>query len=103
MAKWGCEDCDSGQDRVNTRHARLASDAHTKGTGHTTFIAWPEACDCYVRWLDPDIQFCTRYGAHSLSCPLYRPSADPVDAKHDAEFRAMAEMETPEVVNARCS
>ena len=48
-------------------------------------------CNCYVSKLDSETQFCLRYGAHSLSCPVYRKSADPVDNKGDRMYRALNE------------
>ena len=46
-------------------------------------------CTCWVRTLPPEEAFAVRYGAHSVACPVYRPSADPVDrANDDALWRA---------------
>ena len=47
-------------------------------------------CNCYVRYLDDETRFCLHYGAHEETCPVYRPSLDPVDRAHDEEFRATA-------------
>lgn len=58
------------------------------------------ACNCYVRYLRPEIQFATRWGAHNPSCPEYRPSGDPVDRLHDEAFRAKVELRAPEVHEA---
>lgn len=44
-------------------------------------------CNCYVRGLSPEIQFVVRYGSHDYTCPVYRPSLDPVDAVADSAFR----------------
>lgn len=40
-------------------------------------------CNCYVQHLSDYLQFVTRYGAHELSCPVYRESGDIVDRHHD--------------------
>ena len=45
-------------------------------------------CDCYVSTLPPVERFSIRYGAHSLTCPAYRPSRDPVDRANDEALRA---------------
>ena len=44
-------------------------------------------CTCYVQRLSDMQQFSLHWGAHSLTCPLYRRSLDPVDAEHDREIR----------------
>ena len=46
-------------------------------------------CNCYVRYLSDEDQYCLHYGAHEKDCLVYRPSLDPVDRCHDDEFRAM--------------
>lgn len=48
-------------------------------------------CNCYVARLSAEAQFTLRYGAHSLNCPVYRPSLDPVDQLHDSDWRAYHE------------
>ena len=45
------------------------------------------ACNCYVRDLNAYQQFALHYGAHSLSCPVYRKSLDPIDDVQDRENR----------------
>ncbi len=44
-------------------------------------------CDCYVVDLDAEVQFSLHYGSHSLECPVYSPSLDPVDQYLDDLFR----------------
>ena len=44
-------------------------------------------CNCYVMYLGPEAQFCLRFGAHALSCPVYRESGDPVDKRADELIR----------------
>ena len=46
------------------------------------------SCNCYVRHLDEETQYVLHFGAHNPACPQYRVSLDPVDRKHDEEFRA---------------
>jgi hypothetical protein len=46
-----------------------------------------DACVCYVRDLGEEALFTLRYGAHSLSCPVYRRSGDLADAINDQAFR----------------
>jgi hypothetical protein len=48
-------------------------------------------CKCYVRFLNEHARFMTRYGAHSLSCPVYRESRDPVDQINDKIQRVFGE------------
>ena len=57
-------------------------------------------CRCYVRRLTEEARFGLRYGAHSLTCPTYHPSRDPVDRQADEDFRADAEIAGPRVINA---
>lgn len=40
-------------------------------------------CVCWVSFQPLDVQFCVRWGAHSVYCPIYRPSGDPVDRATD--------------------
>ena len=65
----------------------------------------PEAkdCRCYVQFLRPEARMVLHWGAHSLRCPVYRPSLDPVDRAHDEEFRYLAELAPPEVINRKMS
>lgn len=44
-------------------------------------------CNCYVAHLKHDKQFTLRWGAHETTCPVYRPSLDPVNQKQDDEIR----------------
>lgn len=44
-------------------------------------------CTCYVKDLPEPDRFPLHNGAHSLDCPVYRESLDPVDALHDREAR----------------
>ena len=46
-------------------------------------------CNCYVSNLDLEVQFSLRYGAHALSCPVYRASSDPVDNAEDCLYRSI--------------
>jgi len=56
---------------------------------HERRPSFPAACTCWVRTLPPEEAFAIRYSAHSVTCPVYRPSADPVDrAQDDALWRA---------------
>ena len=55
------------------------------GTGEVRTIKTD--CDCYARHLAPLTQFTMHYGAHNPSCPVFKVSRDPVDAKWDIEFR----------------
>ena len=48
-------------------------------------------CSCYAKRLAPEIQFGMHFGAHSLSCPVYRVSHDELDARRDIEFRELHE------------
>ena len=48
-------------------------------------------CDCYARQLSPLTQFTMHYGAHNPTCPVFKISRDPVDAKWDIEFRVQHE------------
>jgi len=50
-----------------------------------------EDCGCYVQFMDNEVVFQVRWGAHGLDCPLYRQSRDPVDHVADLEFRAKFE------------
>jgi hypothetical protein len=50
-------------------------------------------CTCYVKALGEEAFFGVRMGAHSLSCPLWRESLDPVDHLQDCELRAWGEKE----------
>ena len=57
-------------------------------------------CRCYVRRLTEEARFSLRYGAHALTCPVYRPSLDPVDRRADEELRReadLAELGQPDV------
>ena len=54
------------------------------------------ACTCYVKTLSLEAHFCTRWGAHALTCPAYHESLDPVDRLHDkAQREAQAMTNTP--------
>ena len=44
-------------------------------------------CHCWVSREPAEHQFSIRYGAHDEICPVYRPSLDPVDRRHDEELR----------------
>ena len=44
-------------------------------------------CRCYIKRMADEVVFTAHWGAHSLECPLYRVSRDPVDNLHDVEFR----------------
>ncbi len=46
-----------------------------------------EACNCYVNDLTNNIIYGLHWGAHDLSCPVYRLSRDPVDAQNDDDYR----------------
>jgi hypothetical protein len=45
-------------------------------------------CNCYVNTLSEHDQFVLRWGAHALSCPIYRKSKDPIDQMKDKVIRA---------------
>ena len=46
-------------------------------------------CTCWVKTLPPEEAFAVRNGAHSVTCPVYRPAGDAVDgANDDALWRA---------------
>ena len=47
-----------------------------------------DGCQCYVKTLGAEAMLSLRYGAHSLSCPVYRESRDPVDRLNDDATRA---------------
>ena len=49
-------------------------------------------CDCWVSERTEEEQFGIRFGAHNPTCPMFRPSLDPVDAVHDAELRRYYEV-----------
>ena len=66
--------------RVNQRQAEFYRQQRPKVTGSVK-------CNCYVRELSEYDKFVTRYGAHSLDCPVYRESGDIVDRKYDENFR----------------
>ncbi len=44
-------------------------------------------CTCWVADQSPEARFGIRYGAHSMDCPLWRESLDPVDQANDEELR----------------
>ena len=46
-----------------------------------------DGCQCYVKTLGAEAMLSLRYGAHSLSCPVYRESRDPVDRLNDDATR----------------
>jgi hypothetical protein len=46
-----------------------------------------DRCNCYVRGLSSEVQFCLRLGAHSTQCPVYRRSRDPIDHAKDETYR----------------
>ena len=48
-------------------------------------------CTCWVSKESAEMRFGIRWGAHSLQCPQYRVSLDPVDALNDAELRLRME------------
>lgn len=50
-------------------------------------LATLKNCNCYVANLDNVNRFTLRYGAHSLSCPVYRESRDPLDKFNDTAAR----------------
>ena len=52
-------------------------------------------CNCWVADQSEEDRFSIRYGAHSLGCPTYRRSLDPVDAEHDGDLRRR--MQHPEL------
>ena len=62
-------------------------DIQAKGIGSAEVTWLRSKCTCYVQDLPPVVQFGLHFGAHSLSCPIYRVSRDPVDAQKDIEFR----------------
>ena len=45
------------------------------------------SCTCWVKFQDHEMRYTVRYGAHNPTCPVYRPSLDPVDNVKDAELR----------------
>ncbi len=45
-------------------------------------------CTCYVLGLPASQRFTVRWGSHAKTCPVYLPSADPVDRASDEAFRA---------------
>ena len=49
-----------------------------------------KGCNCWVSRESLEVQFSLRYGAHGITCPLYRESLDPVDRLHDAQERDAA-------------
>mgnify|MGYP001574588179 CR=1 FL=1 len=49
-------------------------------------------CNCWVSGVADEIAFGLRYGAHSLSCPRYRRSGDPVDNAYDNDLRRHGEV-----------
>lgn len=53
-------------------------------------------CNCYVLNLDLEDQFSLHYGAHSISCPVYKKSSDPEDDKADCMYRALNEPTNPQ-------
>jgi hypothetical protein len=57
----------------------MALKYHTKRDG--------KVCDCYVAELADMVQMSLHYGAHAPTCPVYRISRDPVDAKRDIQIR----------------
>lgn len=48
-------------------------------------------CVCYVSELPAPSRVAAHYGEHNPSCPVYRPSLDPVDRKRDARLRELRE------------
>ena len=46
-----------------------------------------DGCQCYVKTLGAEAMLSLRYGVHSLSCPVYRESRDPVDRLNDDATR----------------
>ena len=50
-----------------------------------------QSCNCWVKGQPAEVQFCTRWGAHGLACPVYREGLDPVDRLHDEEQRYWGE------------
>ncbi len=59
----------------------------------------PDNCTCYIEALPPADRFTIRRGAHSLLCPVYRPSLDPVD--RDADDRLAGRLEQVASVGVR--
>ena len=51
----------------------------------------PKPCTCWVRGCSEIERFGIRRGAHSTTCPIYRPSRDPADATSDKHVRAHGE------------
>lgn len=64
------------------------------------YLKWrsPQPCTCYVSYLPEAIRFVLRYGAHEETCPVYRPSADPVDRENDTEYRERVRIRVPQLV-----
>lgn len=52
-------------------------------------------CDCWVRLQSEVDRFGIRFGAHNPTCPVFKPTLDPVDNYHDAELRAQHEVGGP--------
>ncbi len=50
-------------------------------------------CNCWLSSpeVSDDTRFQARYGAHSLACPAYRQSGDPVDRQYDNAVRQHGE------------
>ncbi len=48
-------------------------------------------CSCWVKDEPEEVRFALHYGAHSLSCPQFRESLDPVDRANDEELRERKE------------
>lgn len=56
-------------------------------------------CTCYVGRLPDVVLFEAGRGIHNPACPVYQPSLDPVDRLNDDDFRRMAEITAPGVVD----
>ncbi len=48
-------------------------------------------CTCWVKSRPREEQFGLRWGAHSISCPIFSVSRDPVDEMKDDENREYGE------------
>lgn len=60
-------------------------------------------CNCYVRYLSPEIRFGLHHGAHNPKCPRYRVSLDPVDRANDDDFRREVEYSAHDCDRYGCS
>lgn len=66
-------------ERPSPRERLLRDEAAARAAGR--------GCTCYVARLTDVERFGTRFGAHELTCSMYRESLDPVDRMHDAAQR----------------